>query len=93
MFSSKEARIAEKVRDAAREMDIDPSELEFGAVLTPERDEQGLYVIDLDATVRYYVATGDIEPTADTQEWKIVTERAELDRFPDEITAHAGGGS
>jgi len=92
MFTQ-EARIADKVRKAAREVDVDPSELEFGAILTPERDEQGLYVIDLDETVRYYVSTGDIEPTAETQEWKIVTERAELDRFPDNITDMVGDSS
>lgn len=90
ILHGQEARVAERVRAAASRVDVDPSELEFGEVITTERDDHGVYVTDLDETVRYYLVTGDIRAAPETIQWQMSLERADLGRFPEDITAHAG---
>lgn len=68
-----EAGLADHIRTLAPRVQVDPHELEFPCMLSPQEDENGdLYVTDSDDIVRYYIEDRDLVVTRDRVEKELV---------------------
>lgn len=70
---SPEAGIADRVREKAAELGVNPEFIEFPPIVEPQTDDEGrLYVEDMNNVVRYFLEEGRVEPTSDHTERHIV---------------------